>query len=305
MHGWLPAFHNVDPAVIALHKQDRQGPRHDFDAQIRREKREGAQWVSREDQAKYLTRQGYRNVSAIGLPIVYVPPVRVRRVPGSLLVMPPHGHMSHGPGDPIAKAYASAIADIRGRFDQVAVCLSREDLEAQQWADIYRGGGFEVFSAVDPYQPDALSQLKRLLCSFEFVTTNGFGSHIAYAAYCGARVSVFGPFAAMPIERMARTHAVRMFPELLGKAYELCLEAPLPRVFALVEAVRTLISDLTLPVPRDLHAGKFERRLFAAPRGRARVSTRMSASCGACSTSPRAAATCWRAAPWIASACAP
>jgi hypothetical protein len=137
--------------------------------------------------------------------------------------------MSHGPSDPIAKAYASAIADIGRRFDHVAVCLSREDLEAHQWVDAFRGRGFEVFSAVDPYQPDALHQLKRLLCSFEYVTTNGFGSHIAYAAYCGARVSVFGPFAAMPIERMARTHAVRMFPELLGKACELCSEAPLRR----------------------------------------------------------------------------
>lgn len=229
MHGWLPSYHNIDPSLIALHKQPGQGPRHDYEAQLRMEKRDVPQWVSREDQATYLARHGYRKVRAIGLPIVYLPPVRVRRVPDSLLVMPPHGHASHGPGDPIAQVYADTIADIRKRFAYVGVCLSQEDLEAEQWAGAFRKRGFEVFAAVDPYKPDALLQLKRLLCSFEFVTTNGFGSHIAYAAYCGARVSVFGPYAEIPIERMARTHAVRMFPELLGKAHELCREAALRR----------------------------------------------------------------------------
>jgi hypothetical protein len=229
MHGWLPAHHNIDPGLIAQHKRPGQGPRTDFEAQIRAEKREAPQWVSRDDQAAYLARHGYRRVRAIGLPIVYLPPVRVRRVPGSLLVMPPHGHASHGPGDPIADAYAEAIADVRDRFRHVAVCLSREDLEAEQWAWAFRRRGFEVFSAVDPYRPDALQQLKRLLCAFEFVTTNGFGSHIAYAAYCGARVSVFGPFAEIPVERMAKTHAVRMFPELLDRSWALCREGTLLR----------------------------------------------------------------------------
>jgi hypothetical protein len=229
MHGWLPAHHNIDPALIAQHKRPGQGPRHDYEGQIRAEKREVPQWVSREDQAAYLASHGYRKVRAIGLPLIYLPPVRVRRVPGSLLVMPPHGHESHGPGDPIADAYAEAIADVRGRFGHVAVCLSREDLEAEQWAWAFRRRGFEVFSAVDPYRPDALQQLKRLLSAFEFVTTNGFGSHIAYAAYCGARVSVFGPFAEIPLERMAKTHAVRMFPELLDRSWTLCREGTLLR----------------------------------------------------------------------------
>ena len=52
------------------------------------------------------------------------------------------------------------------------------------------------------------------------LTTNGFGSHIALAAYCGARVSVWGPYADFPVERMKITHAVKAFPHLLDQALE-------------------------------------------------------------------------------------
>ena len=41
MHGWIPAYHNVDPALIALHKKGGQHQGYDFDAQIREEKRLG------------------------------------------------------------------------------------------------------------------------------------------------------------------------------------------------------------------------------------------------------------------------
>jgi hypothetical protein len=36
-------------------------------------------------------------------------------------------------------------------------------------------------------------RLVEIFSTFEYVTTNGFGSQITYAAYCGAKVSVFGP----------------------------------------------------------------------------------------------------------------
>src|ERR1044071_2927082 len=67
------------------------------------------------------------------------------------------------------------------------------------------------------------------ISTFEYVTTNGFGTHIAMAAYCGAKVSVFGPFAPFPPERMAATHAVKIHPELLDAACELCTEAAMRR----------------------------------------------------------------------------
>ncbi len=227
MHGWLPAYHNVDPLFIAQHKREGQGEGYDFEAQIRDDRAREVQWVGRQDQAEYLRAHGYRHVRAIGLPIVYVPAPRVRRVPGSLLVMPPHGHRTHGPDDPVAERYADAIAGIRSRFAHVWVGLNEGDVATQQWIESFRRRGIDVFTTADLGDPDTLVRLRLILSTFEFVTTNGFGSHIALAAYCGARVSVWGPYADFPVERMKITHAVKAFPHLLDQALELVSEAAL------------------------------------------------------------------------------
>lgn len=229
MHGWIPAYHNMHPALIALHKKDGQGANYDFESQIRDEMENTGQWVSRKDQADFLRSHGHKHVRSIGLPIVYITDKAPARVPGSLLVMPPHSHKNHGADDPLAESYAELIASYRSKFDQIWVCLHEDDLAKRQWVDSFRSRGIGVFPSADQSDPFTLRRLKSILSSFEYVTTNGYGSHIALAAYCGAKVSVFGPFAEFPYDRMARTHAVKMFPELQDMAYELCTEAALKR----------------------------------------------------------------------------
>jgi hypothetical protein len=229
MHGWLPAYHNVHPALIALHKKEGQAAGYDFAAQIAEEKADAPQWVARADQAAYLAGHGYRHVRAIGLPIVYLPPPAVARVPGSLLVLPPHSHRNHGPGDPLAEAYAEAILSVRRRFEHVWVGISEDDILDRQWLEAFRSRGIGVFTTTDRGDSRTLARLRRVLSAFEYVTTNGFGSHVALAAYCGAKVSVFGPFADFPRERMAATHAMKIHPELLDAACALCTEEALRR----------------------------------------------------------------------------
>jgi hypothetical protein len=227
MHGWIPAFHNVDPALIALHKKEGQHAGYDYQAQIRAEKAATPQRVSRQDQADYLRAHGYRHVQAIGLPIVYIRDPQPQRIPGSLLVMPPHSHRIHGPGDPLAERYADVICDLKRHFAHIRVCLHEDDLAKRQWVESFRLRGIEVFPSADQSDPSTLRRLYRILSSFEFVTTNGFGSHIAYAAYCGARVSVFGPYAEFPYHRLLRTHTIKMFPHLAPIARPLHTEAAL------------------------------------------------------------------------------
>jgi hypothetical protein len=229
MHGWLPAYHNVHPALIALHKKEGQAAGYDFAAQVAAEKADVPQWVARADQAAYLAAHGYRHVRAIGLPIVYLPQPAVTRVPRSLLVLPPHSHRTHGPDDPLAEAYADAILGVRRRFEHVWVGISEDDILDRQWLEAFRRRGIGVFTTTDRGDARTLARLRRILSAFEYVTTNGFGSHIAMAAYCGAKVSVFGPFADFPRERMAATHAMKIHPELLDTACELCTEAAVRR----------------------------------------------------------------------------
>jgi hypothetical protein len=243
MHGWIPAYHNVHPALIALHKKEGQHRTYDYDAQIREEKEQTMQWVSREDQAELLRRHGYRHVRAIGLPITYLPPCTVRREPGSLLVLPPHSHKNHGGEDPLAERYAEMIAALRPRFSRIVVGLHEDDWAKGQWLESFRRRGIDVFVTTDQADPNTLVRLQRILSMFEYVTTNGYGSHIAFAAYCGAKVSIYGPFAEFPLERMKTTHAVKMFPELLEPACELCAEPALRQhyPFLFVDPDRAII----------------------------------------------------------------
>lgn len=227
MHGWIPAYHHLHPAFIAMHKREGQGEGYDYETQIRHEKEHTPQWVSRADQAEFLRAHGYRHVTAIGLPIVYLPAPPVRRVPGSLLVMPPHSHLSHGDGDRFAEQYADAIAAVTSRFEHVYVGINGADLADRQWVDAFRRRSIDVFMTTDPADPDTLARLHRILSTFEYVTTNGFGSHIAFAAYCGAKVSVYGPFAEFPLERVGAVYPAKVYPHLLEQAHDLCTERAL------------------------------------------------------------------------------
>jgi hypothetical protein len=232
MHGWLPAYHNVHPAIVALHKKPGQEKGYDYQAQIDHEKERVWQWVSRPDQEAYLRAHGYRHVHAIGLPFGYLPTSSVERVPGSLLVMPPHGQGNHGPNDPVAEAYAEAIACKRRLFSEIVVCLCGDDVAGRQWITSFEKRGIPVVIGADQSEPETLFRLKRLLSRFEYVTTNGFGSQIAYAACCGAKVSVYGPFVEFPMSACRAVHAAKMFPELAEVVYGLCSETSLKQHYS-------------------------------------------------------------------------
>ena len=215
MHGWIPEHHDLHLALVATHKKSGVTEMQDYVAQIEAEKETTPQWVSRKDQEVFLRSQGYRHVQAVGLPFAYLPPSQCTRVPGSLLVMPPHTHEAHGPGDPLAEAYADAIAEKRKEFSEIWVCLNSHDYTHGEWVEPFRKRNIPIFVGADQSDKNTLHRLKHLLSSFEYVTTNGFGSHIAYAAAAGAKLSIFGPFAEHPREAMSRAWAVRVYPELI------------------------------------------------------------------------------------------
>ena len=240
MHGWIPSYHNIHAAFVALHNKKITD---DIETLVQEEMAHSIQWVSRVDQAAFLIAEGYTHVRAIGLPIAYLPDPGVRRISGSLLVLPPHGHRTHGPGDPLAEAYADSIAAISSRFSEVWVGISEDDWTRRQWIEAFRARGVGVFMTSDQGDPGTLRRLRGLFSTFEYVTTNGFGSHIAFAAYCGASVSVFGPFASFPRERLASTRAVKLQPSLLDRALELCAEPALRHAypFLFVEPEKAIV----------------------------------------------------------------
>ncbi|MCS7029372.1 MAG: FkbM family methyltransferase, partial [Bacteroidia bacterium] len=67
--------------------------------------------------------------------------------------------------------------------------------------------------------------LQYLMSRFEYVTTNAFGSHIAYAAYFGAKVSIYGSYAEFKEEDFRHDPFYSKNPKLLAVALNLTSES--------------------------------------------------------------------------------
>ncbi len=236
MHGWIPAFQNVHPAFIALHKTEKIGigmrwRRDRFDKRL-------AQWVCREDQAVFLRQHGYSDVGAVGHPLSYACFESLSyRLPGSLLLVPPHGGGHRGERDALVLRYVEFIQSIRREFSEVCLCVTVADYLARNWWPVFEKIGVETIVSVERSHPFALDRMMGLLSRFEFVTTNGFGSVIAYASLAGCKVSISGPYAELPQELLKKAHAVMHHPELLQTQIDICSETMMrhhyPELFCL------------------------------------------------------------------------
>jgi hypothetical protein len=181
IHGWQGDWYHLHPEVICPHRPS---------------EKELLKWTPRESQAAYLRSQGYVNAKAIGHPITYLPEPRTTRRPGSLLVMPCRswpGFKRDTDGQ-----YAAAIHELSGQFSEVVICISAQSYDAGDWVDSFQKYGFRMVRGASVRDRNGFHRMAQLLSQFEYVTTNGTGSQAAYAAYFGAKTSVWGPEPAVP-----------------------------------------------------------------------------------------------------------
>jgi glycosyltransferase involved in cell wall biosynthesis len=150
-------------------------------------------FVAREEQAAVLREAGFDDVAAIGMPFVYTPPCGVPRIPGSLLVVPTHTLYGATFADraPFVR-YAAYIRSIAHRFRRVVACVHPACVANGLWIREFGDVGIEVVTGTKIDDLNALARVRALFEQFECVTTNGWGSHVAYALACGARVSIHG-----------------------------------------------------------------------------------------------------------------
>jgi hypothetical protein len=178
-HGWIWPEYNCHPEMIVgsdglsrLHKRSRY-------------------YVAREDQVEALHAFGYSDVHAIGLPIVYMRKPDVPRIKGSLLVMPSHSLPERDEcwsGD----EYFQYLSRLTGRVTRLGLCLSGPCIAKGYWKELYPLAR-EVYTGASEQDKNSLLRLAILFSTYEYVTTNDFGSHVPYAGYFGAKVSVVGP----------------------------------------------------------------------------------------------------------------
>jgi len=179
-HGWIVPERNVHPEFVV----GSDG--------LSRTRKQRRYFVARKDQQEYLQSQEYSDVVAIGLPIVYVDKPKVERISGSLLVMPIHS-LSDTQERWNDEEYAQYIESIAHNFNKIVLCVHSSCYKKGNWIKAFQKRSIPAVIGADPEDGNTYERLATLFSRFEFVTTNAVGSHIAYAAYFGAKPSVAGP----------------------------------------------------------------------------------------------------------------
>ncbi|MDD5544351.1 MAG: hypothetical protein PHX83_14375 [Acidobacteriia bacterium] len=210
-HGWRPDYFAKDPAIVFGgygYYQDTKDTE--------------SFWVARIDQEQYLRQHGYRKARAIGLVVVYLPEISFPRMKDSLLVMPVHSSSSVK-NIWSSEEYAESIDRIKDRFSTVVVCVHQSSLESDLWVDAFRRRGFPIVQGAGN-DKNSYNRLQLLMSRFEYVTSNGFGSHLAYASFFGAKVSIFGTYAALQKDQASNALVYREYPKILEPVLRLISE---------------------------------------------------------------------------------
>gem|GEM_PF-1382328 len=179
LHGWVPDYQLVDKRLA-------------IEPSVKDPSKEYS-WVGTLTHENYLKSQGCLS-RAIGLSYCYLPEKSYVRRPNSLLVMPAHS-LEYTKHSWKFEEYADAIDSIRNCFEAVAICVYPACFKKGYWVESFRKRGYPIIEGAHALDRNSLERVRALMSQFEYVTTNAFGSCIAYAAAFGAKVSIYGPLA--------------------------------------------------------------------------------------------------------------
>ena len=184
--------------------------------------RHGVNLVDMETTAEFLRGNGYNSL-AVGAPLIYAdeaasPP----RLPSSVLVFPPHSTTYSGMNATAAVLpYVEQVVELKSRFNTVVASIGGSDVLKGNWIRAFEAAGVPWVCGAWMFDRNGLVRMQRLMRSFEFVTTNIMGSHVAYAAYCGCRVVFHGENKELTYEDVLAHPFYRANPELTVNMHDL------------------------------------------------------------------------------------
>jgi tetratricopeptide (TPR) repeat protein len=135
------------------------------------------------EQAEFLRKFGYP-AYAVGAPFLYAQTPTIERTPGSVLIMPAH---STG----IGKVNAYAVDEfeyLSKKFSMTVSCISGMCVNFGVWMDIFEKLKIPWITGAWVFDKNALTRIKIILKSFEYMATNIMGSHIFYALHSGCKI---------------------------------------------------------------------------------------------------------------------
>jgi hypothetical protein len=177
IHGWYPRFLCSLDSDLPFGELVRAGD---------------TRYVATKFHEEFLSAHGLPT-KAIGLPIAYLPPRAYRRRAGTLLVMPVHSETSTTHKWKF-REYAQQISELKPHFDEIVACVHTSCITNGYWVNEFREIGVPVIEGAHGCDRNSLERIRALMSQFEFMTTNGFGSNIAYASAFGAKASIHGEF---------------------------------------------------------------------------------------------------------------
>lgn len=170
--------------------------------------------VFTKEHVRILRNFGYVHVHAVGAPYIYADSRHVKRLEGSLLVMPAHSlpYTAHAWR---MDEYAREIDAIRDRFSCVVACVSASCVKHGYWTQAFGRLGIPWITGAQIDDKNALRRMSTIFNSFEFMTTHTIGSHVAYAAYSGCRVSLYGQYVAFNESDAKGIPLYEKYPQIL------------------------------------------------------------------------------------------
>lgn len=163
------------------------------------------------------------SVYPVGVPYIYIDSEdinHVKRIENSLLVMPPHSLPGTNPKF-YEEEYIKEILSIYKEFDYIVFCIHQSCITKKLWIDTLAKYNIPWIEGANSFDKNSLLRMAIIFSSFEYMTTNTFGSHVAYAAYSGCKVSIFGSFENVKKEDIEDFDLFKKHPKLINRIVEI------------------------------------------------------------------------------------
>jgi hypothetical protein len=202
MHGWNPIEHITHPRELAIGG--------DVNTTI---------LVATDHQATILRNFGFKEAVAVGLPFIYADFVQTERQPNSLLVMPNHS-TDYTEYEVDQRKYISQIVELKPFFSKIVFSIHGSCVDKNYWIPELKRHNIPWIIGASTNDRNALIRMNSIFKTFEYITTNSIGSHIAYAAYSGCKISIYGDYVSLNARDYRNDPWYQRHPDILHKRIE-------------------------------------------------------------------------------------
>lgn len=179
--------------------------------------------VASTKEVDFFYKNNLKNVHAVGVPFIYIDKNDIKHIKKhskTLLVMPPHSipDSTHAWDE---MGYINEIKAITNKFEAVVFCIHQSCIDKKLWIESLEKHKIPYLIGASAYDLNSLVRMSMIFRFFEYVTTNSFGSHVAYAAYHGCKVSIYGTYMQLEKKDFEHIEYYQKYPFLLDQLVDI------------------------------------------------------------------------------------